>query len=197
MIVAIDANVLILWSAAVDRTTAAVIRLENLLDVVSRASGSIVIPMPSFAEFLVRTDDATTQWMEALERKKAVVLAPLDKRAAYECSLIDRRAIQAGNKKAGLKEHWQKIKIDRQVVAIARANGATRLISDDASVRATGLLAGLEAFRLDELALPQAARQMSLLPSSLGKRRMRFELKASEQDEPADGTEDGSAGRNS
>jgi hypothetical protein len=157
--------VLIKWSSPktdpLDRA-----RLELMLDVISKAGGKVVIPTPCLAEFLVATDEATSEWLQTLERKRAVVVASFDRRAAFECSLLDRAAIGKGDKKGGRVEPWQKIKIDRQIVGVARANNATTLVTDDEGLRSTALAAGLTVLRLRELDVPESARQgkLELLP---------------------------------
>lgn len=148
MIVAIDANVLVTWSTGGEDDLRRA-RLAHLLQEISIANGRLVIPMPCFAEFLVRTDEASAAWMEGLERKKSVVLAPLDRRAAFECALFDRAALGAGDKRSGRKEPWQKIKVDRQIVAIAKVAGVSEIITDDAGLRSTALTAGLRVRGID------------------------------------------------
>lgn len=162
MNVAIDANVLIRWSI-VDRNNLDRARLESMLDDVSKSGGRVLIPMPCLAEFLVRTNDATSEWLQALERKRSILLAPFDRRSAVECALIDRAIItKGGDKKAGRTDSWQKVKFDRQILAVARANNATRLITNDEGLRSSAIAVGLTVLRLQELQLPESAKQVSL-----------------------------------
>jgi hypothetical protein len=162
LIVALDANALVKWSTLpeddIDKA-----RLSLLLEEVGKASGRIVIPMPCFAEFLVKADEAAAAWLDAFERRRAVVLAPLDRRAAFECALFDRAALGGGDKRAGRKgDPWQKIKIDRQVVAISKVAGATGLISSDEGLRSTARSAGLHVTHIAELPAPESAKQVKL-----------------------------------
>jgi predicted nucleic acid-binding protein len=161
LITAVDANVLIKWSHpktdALDRA-----RLELMLDVISKAGGKVIIPTPCLAEFLVATDEATSEWLQTLERKRSVVVAAFDRRAAFECALLDSAAIRKGDKKGGRQEPWQKIKIDRQIVGVARVNNATTLITDDEGLRSTALAAGLTVYRLRDLDVPESAKQLGL-----------------------------------
>ena len=161
MITTVDANVLIKWSSpktdALDRA-----RLELMLDVISKAGGKVIIPTPCLAEFLVATNEATADWLQTLERKRSVVVGPFDRRAAFECALLDRAAISKGDKKGGRQEPWQKIKIDRQIVGVARANNSTTLVTDDDGLRSTALAAGLTVYRLRELDVPDSAKQINL-----------------------------------
>lgn len=160
MIVALDANSLIVWGSHNEANKLNRARLEHLFVKVAAAKGRIVIPAPAFAEFLVGVDEAAEEWLNGLERKRTVFVAPFDKRSALECSLIDKAAISKGDKKAGRKEPWQRIKVDRQIVSVARVNGATVLVTNDAGLRAAA--AGIQVTRIDELDLPDAARQHDL-----------------------------------
>lgn len=138
-------------------------RLEYLLDTVSAAGGKLIVPTPAFAEFLVGVDEAAAAWINTLDRKPAIFVAPFDRRAAFECSLLDKAAIGKGDKKGGRKDAWQRIKIDRQIVAVARVNQASLIVTNDAGLRASATIAGITALRIDELELPDSARQQSLL----------------------------------
>jgi hypothetical protein len=161
LIVALDANCLITWSASkgdsLDRS-----RLEHLLAQVGAAGGKIIIPTQSLAEFLVRTDAASSDWLAGLERKRSIYVAPFDRRAAFECALMDRAALGNGDKKHGRKDPWQRIKIDRQIVGVARAHRATSIITNDEGLRSEALTVGLLVQRVSELELPSSALQIKL-----------------------------------
>lgn len=160
MIVALDANCLVAWASKKNQDNVA--RLDEMLRIVSSANGRVIIPMPCFAEYLVGADESTAGWMAALEKRKSVVLAPFDRRAAFECALMDRRALGQGDKRGGRKDHWQHIKVDRQIIAIAKVHQAERVISEDSGLRSTALSIGLEATPLSELPLPDSALQTKL-----------------------------------
>lgn len=161
MIVAIDTNCLVAWaptrSGKPDR-----LRLDHLLSQVAAVGGRIIIPAPVFAEFLVGIDDSAADWLDSLDRRKAIYVAPFDKRAAFECSLLDKAALGLGDKRGGRTDAWQHIKIDRQIVAIARVQQATMLVSNDDGLRSTATTAGLTARRIGELELPESDRQHDL-----------------------------------
>jgi hypothetical protein len=80
----------------------------------------------------------------------------------YENSQMDAAALGRNNKRDGGKAAWQKIKIDRQIVAIAKTQGAKFIVSDDDGVRASAARAGIKAQKIDELPLPDSARQTKL-----------------------------------
>ena len=60
-----------------------------------------------------------------------------DTLAAIECALLEETARANGGHKSGSSpEPWQKVKIDRQIVSIAKLVKATAVYSNDAGVLA-------------------------------------------------------------
>ena len=118
--------------------------------------------MPAVAEYLTGADDAALDTFTKLERKAFIIVAPFDRAAAFECALIDRAALLRGDKKDGVDAPWQKIKIDRQIVATGKAHGATLVISDDGGVRKNAARIKIAAKSISELDLPDSARQADL-----------------------------------
>ena len=137
-------------------------RFRGLLESAKRSGTAVGIPAPAFAEFLVRTDDATTEMLAMFEKKQSVRILPFDKRAAHECALLDRAALLDGDKRAGAKGAWQKVKIDRQIIAIARVHVVRRIITSDASLKSLAARLGIEACSVSELPIPDEAKQRNL-----------------------------------
>ena len=162
MIVALDANCLVAWASTTAAGKLDRARLDHLLGQVAAVGGKVIIPAPAFAEFLVGIDEAAAEWLNVLERKRSILVAPFDKRAAFECSLLDKAAIGQGDKRGGRKDEWQRIKVDRQIVAVARVNQATMMIAEDGGLRSTATTAGLQARRIGDLEIPDSARQHDL-----------------------------------
>jgi len=161
-VVVFDANVLIsLVSGKTHRDDLA--RIEGVIAEVSKKKSYVGIPTPALAEFLVRTDSATHALLAALERKSSIRVLPFDKRAASECAILDRKARDAGNKRGTSRGvPYQKVKIDRQIVAIAITNGAEMVVSDDSDLVTFAKAAGLRALSVAELPIPQASLQQPL-----------------------------------
>lgn len=159
MIVVLDTKCLVRWAKVDDTTNLDRAKLDHLLTQVATVRGRIILPAPVIAEFLVKTDLGTTDWLAALERKASILVAPFDRRAALECALLDRAALVTGDKRGGRPEPWQRIKIDRQIAAIARVAGATTLVTDDAGLTTTARTVGLAVVSLAKLELPESARQ--------------------------------------
>lgn len=163
MICVIDANVLVLW-ANVHTEERILLRLENLLDTVSKTGGRVVLPTPAISELLVRAEEGGSAWLSAVQRRSSVLVAAFDIRAAAECAMIHRSAVQRGNKRFGTKpgEAYQKIKVDRQIAAIAIVAGADLVVTGDEGLMAVCAHMGLKAKRVEELEFPPSAAQMKI-----------------------------------
>jgi hypothetical protein len=57
---------------------------------------------------------------------------------------------------------WQKVKIDRQIIAIARSEQASRIYSTDEDLRKISNLEGIKAFDLSDMQLPPDKMQPDL-----------------------------------
>lgn len=163
MICVIDANVLVLW-ANIHTDERTLLRLENLLDSVGKAGGRVVLPTPAISELLVRAEAGGAAWLSALQRRSSVLIAPFDVRAAAECAMIHRSAIQKAGKRYGTKpgEAYQKIKVDRQIAAIALVHGADLVVTADENLMTVCAHVGISSKRVEELELPTSAAQMKI-----------------------------------
>ncbi len=163
MICVLDANALVLW-ANLSTEPRILARLDHLLDTIAKAGGRIVLPTPAVSELLVRTNEGTSAWLTALQRRSTVSVAPFDLRAAAECAFIHRLAEKSGGKRQGTRngEHYQKIKVDRQIAAIAKVSNAELLVTDDANLTAVCAFIGLATSRVSQLELPASAAQMTI-----------------------------------
>ncbi|MFM0327714.1 PIN domain-containing protein [Caballeronia glebae] len=137
-------------------------RIDHFLFNAEKSKARIVVPMPAVAEYLVGANTAAIESFNKLERKAHIFVAPFDRAAAFECALLDRAALGAGNKKDEVAAPWQKIKVDRQIIAIGKAQGATIVISRDDGVRKNALRVGISAMTVSELELPASAKQARL-----------------------------------
>ena len=64
-------------------------------------------------------------------------------------------AIAAGDKKGGSSSSWSKVKFDRQIVAIAKVNGADTIYSTDDDVARFGRAAEIKVESVWDLPEPQ------------------------------------------
>ncbi|KAB7767614.1 PIN domain nuclease [Xanthomonas maliensis] len=138
------------------------IRLVHLFSSIDKRKGQAIIPTPALAEYLILADQAGLEFVQAFDKRAAVKVAEFDIAAAFEAAQMHAAAIGRGDKRDGSSEAWQKVKYDTQIVAIAKANGARLMVSNDAGVRACAARINLKVMRSDELPFPDAARQHAL-----------------------------------
>ena len=93
-------------------------------------------------------------------------IAPFDQRAAVELAVILITAIASGDKRSGVKESWNKVKFDNQIVAIAKANNVTTIYCNDEGLAKFAEQQGLSVVRCWQLPPPQPKQQA--LPLSYG-----------------------------
>jgi hypothetical protein len=138
-------------------------RVEFLVDKLSKAGEKIIIPTPALSECLVYAGPAAPDYLAILNRKACFRIANFDQKAAIEAAIRTFEARQRGQRKGGNPNAPKaKIKFDRQIVAIATAERATAVYSDDDDVISYAKEAGMQGFRLADLDLPPEDLQKSL-----------------------------------
>ncbi len=116
---------------------------------------TLIISTPVLAEALVRAEEGGPGLLELLNGMARVKVRPFGQRAAIETAQMTREAIIAGDKRAGSAAAWQKVKIDRQVIAIARVEGATSIYADDKDLVGFARRLGIETFSTWDLPIPK------------------------------------------
>ena len=137
-------------------------RIEFLVRVLEKRKEKIIVPTPALSELLVRAGDAGPEYLEILGKTAAFKIVDFDQRAAVEVAAAIREAIDAGGKKGGSESSWAKIKFDRQIIAIAKVEGASTIYSDDGDIVRFSKNAGITVVRVCDLPLPPEAAQGSL-----------------------------------
>lgn len=121
-------------------------RVEYLVDRLSKDGEKIIVPTPALSECLVHAGPAGPDYLLILNRRAAFRVASFDERAAVEAAIRTYDARQRGQRKGGNPEAAKaKIKFDRQIVAIAKVEGATAIYSDDSDVIEYAREADIEA----------------------------------------------------
>jgi predicted nucleic acid-binding protein len=131
-------------------------RIEKLLEDLDSEGERIIVPTPALCEFLVLAGPEGPAYLDKLAGLRPIIVRPFDQLAAIELAAMEVDARTTGDKRAHVSQPWTKVKFDRQIVAIAKVNSATRIYSDDRDVRAFGTKAGLEVTCSWELPLPPA-----------------------------------------
>ena len=121
-----------------------------------------VIPTPALAEFLVRADEAGAEYLRIMESRRVIREAHFGKRTAVELAAMAREALDQGDKRGGSDSPYQKVKFDRQIVAIARVEGEQKIYSNDSSLKGFAESVGLKVVHVAELDLPPEYPQQEL-----------------------------------
>lgn len=140
-------------------------RIEYLIQNLTADKERVVIPTPVLSEVLVHSGDAMQPYLETLNSHAAFRIAPFDQKAAIEAAISTSNAIKRGGHRVDASNPdttKTKIKFDRQIVAIAKAEGAQAVYSDDTDLLRYANQAGLGAYRTAELDLPPEDPQGTL-----------------------------------
>lgn len=126
----------------------------------THSKARILLPAPSLAELLVMAGGGLEDVLERINKTSAITVKPFDQAAAIECALMERDARKSTlGKKGGSDAPWQKVKIDRQILAIGRVHGATAFYSDDRDLQKLAASIGVHVHGVADLELPPDGAQ--------------------------------------
>lgn len=134
-------------------------RIEFLVSSLT-ASDSLIVPTPVLAEVLVKAEDGGPELLQQILDLSRIRIAPFDTKAAIEAAYMTREAAESGDKKSGSDQPWQKVKFDRQIIAIARASGALKIYSDDENLAKFAKKIGIEVISTWDLPIPENAENL-------------------------------------
>jgi predicted nucleic acid-binding protein len=140
-------------------------RIEKLLEDLDGESERMVLPTPVLSEFLILVGRDGPEYLEKLSGMKNILVKPFDQVAAIELAAVEVEDRLRQGKRAGSGSPWAKLRFDRQIVAIAKTNGASRIYSDDEDVVKFATRREMKVIRTWELPLPPA-RQIDLYDES-------------------------------
>jgi len=131
-------------------------RIEQLIEDLNAANERVVISTPALSEFLVLAENDAQQYLSELNNQPGFYIRPFEQMAAIELAAIELLARGKGGKRlpASNDAPWQKVKFDRQIVAVAKVHNAHTIYSDDKHVRVFAENAGIRVIPCWELQLP-------------------------------------------
>lgn len=130
-------------------------RIDAFVERLSRDKRRVIIPTPVLAEVLVQLEEAGVAYVQRLQKMAAFEIVDFDVLAAVELSQMMKTALRTGDKKLGEAETpWQRIKIDRQIIAIARVKGAKVIFTDDGPLGRFAQRMDMVVLRLHTLPMP-------------------------------------------
>lgn len=131
-------------------------RIEQLMEDLDAKRERIIIPSPALAEFLVLAGKDAPQYLSEIALRPSFYVQPFDQLAAVELAAMELLARGQGHKRSPLPitVPWQKVKFDRQIVAIAKLHRAHTIYSDDGDVRGIAEDVGIKGIPCWELPMP-------------------------------------------
>ena len=135
-------------------------RIKHLVDTLQKRREKIVIPTPALAEVLTKADRAGADYFIKIDRSAAFRIEAFGSRAAIELARMTTSAINAGDKRGGVSASWNKIKFDRQIVAIAKIKNVSMIYSDDLDLAQFSTAQGISVTTVSQLPLPPPEEQM-------------------------------------
>ena len=121
---------------------------------------TIGIPTPAMAEVLVRSGTARAKYVSVLSDRLKFQIVPFDSRAAIEAA--DLIAAVKTNKEKW--DTWAKVKFDIQIVAIAKAESARLIYSDDKDIENYAKRFKIRVMRICDLPLPPSVADDTVPP---------------------------------
>jgi hypothetical protein len=128
--------------------------VDGLIADVEQTGDVILIPTPTLAEVLVVAAPDIQKYVEELNSRACFRVVPFGDRAAIEVAIRSKIAKKKGNKKEGVQAAWDKVKYDRQIVAIAKVEGASAIYSTDEHIHTHGELWGIPVRNISDLPVP-------------------------------------------
>jgi len=129
-------------------------KLAYLVETLDKQKDVVIVPTPALSETLIGAGDAAPQYLEILSKTPRFRIVAFGSRAAVEAAERHRQA-KSKDKKEGA-ESWAKVKFDRQIIAIAKVEGAERIYSNDSDIYRLAKAEGLDVVRLQDLPDPPA-----------------------------------------
>ena len=131
-------------------------RIEQLIADLVAEDERVVIPTPVLCEFLILAGREGPLYLEKIQAARTLLVRSFDERAAIELAAMELTDRGKGAKKGGSEASYQKVKFDRQIVAVAKVNGAHTIYSDDDDVRKFASKAGMKVIATWDLPVPES-----------------------------------------
>src|SRR3954462_516812 len=134
---------------------------ERITGFIARAEKErrrLIIPAPAVAELLTAIGPTSADYIRVINRKAVFEVRAFDEVAAVELAFLNRDVFASLDKKNKL-ERWQKIKVDRQIIAIARVADCEQILTEDEALGNRARLCEIEPLRVADLPIPETAKQ--------------------------------------
>ena len=136
-------------------------RADYLLASIQKEKGKIIVPTPAVAEILTIIGPEAQAYFDIVAQNRLFEVAAFDSIAAIELALLNRDVFASADRKNN-QEAYQKIKIDRQILAVLKSRGATEIYTDDGGLSNRARMCGITPVGIADLPLPPDEQQMKL-----------------------------------
>jgi len=160
-------------------------RINGFIAKAEKDRRKLIIPTPATAELLTAIGPTSADYLRVINRKAVFEVKSFDEVAAMELAFLNRDVFGELDRKNKL-EPWQKIKVDRQIIAIAKVADCEQILTEDDALANRARLCDIEAVRLADLPIPESAKQHEL---QLDDHEEIADLDQIEAEEPVDGSE--------
>lgn len=139
-------------------------RVAALLDELEKVGAKIIVGTPALSELMIRSGvEAAQSWVTIMRKSAVFKIVAFDEKSAVEVAMMAGHAVQGENRKGASDGTYAKLKYDRQIVAIARTEGAAVFYSDDHRQRNLATKLGMTVRGLADCIVPDAAAQTSFV----------------------------------
>lgn len=136
-------------------------RAESVVQQLQKARRKIILPAPACAELLTAIGPEAQQYLNVVGRSRVFEIGNFDARCAAELALLNRGEFQQHDNQNDA-EPYQKRKVDRQIIAIAKVYGASEIYTDDSGLAKRARMCGITPISIAEVPIPEAAKQIPL-----------------------------------
>lgn len=128
-------------------------RIEYAVNAIRKRGDKVLVAAPVLAELLVRAENAASAYIKEFNESAHFKPVPFDQVAAVLHADFTRKAIESGNKKDGVDDTLNKVKFDRQIVAIAQAEKADTIYTDDDNLALHAERRGIKVIRTHQIVM--------------------------------------------
>lgn len=136
-------------------------RAEDVVQSLQKSRRKIILPAPACSELLTAIGPDAQQYINVVSRSRVFEVGNFDARGAAELALLNRDTFHLHDLR-DQAEPYQKVKVDRQIIAICKVYGVSEIYTDDRGLANRARLCGITPISISEVAFPDSARQGSL-----------------------------------
>lgn len=138
-------------------------RVGGLIADLEKGGSTIVVSTPALSEIMVRSGvQAGQSWAAIMRASKIFTLVPFDEKSAIEVALMAGHSVRGERAPDPDAGTHAKLKYDRQIVAVAKTEGATAFYTDDKSQRNLATRLGMSVKGLADCIVPTQVAQTPL-----------------------------------